>query len=228
MRRGDCQRLRMRPFACQLLLLFFVAASSFAAEESDTKAQQLAREVWKAGGGENWSRIAQLRFTFIVEEPGKQLIAAEHQWDLRANTDHVKWKDKEATADLSAPPADGDAKAAYARWVNDSYWLLAPLKILDPGVKLAYEGIKNEAGVACETLRLSFEQVGLTPGDQYVFYIDPQTKLLRAWDYVPNPATVIHSTWENYESFGGLQLATMHNVAGKVIRFADIKAVVAQ
>ncbi|MFN2412818.1 MAG: DinB family protein, partial [Pyrinomonadaceae bacterium] len=39
---------------------------------------------------------------------------------------------------------------AYARWVNDSYWLLGPLKVLDPGVKLTYEGSKESEGVACE------------------------------------------------------------------------------
>ncbi len=81
-------------------------------------------------------------------------------------------------------------------------------------------------GVSYEMLRLSFASVGLTPGDQYLLYIDPQSKLLRAWDYMPKPETVMHSTWEKYEDFGGLKLATEHNFAGKMIRFADIAAVV--
>ncbi len=120
------------------------------------------------------------------------------------------------------------AKSAYARWVNDSYWLLAPLKLLDPGVMLGYEGTKEMDGAPCEALRVSFEKVGLTPGDQYVLYIDPQTKLVRSWDYIPKADTVMHSTWEKYQSVGGLNLATEHNFEGKMIRFADVKVVTAE
>lgn len=214
----------MKPSVFGFVALLFVASLCFAADESDAKAQQLAREVWKASGGENWTGISRLQFTFIVEQDGKQLARAEHDWDLKNGTDHVKWKGKEATVNLAAPAQDEDSKAAYARWVNDSYWLLAPLKVLDPGVKRAYEGEKEMDGVACEALRLSFEQVGLTPGDQYVLYIDPQTKLVRSWDYIPKAETVMRGTWEKYEDFAGLKLATEHNFVGKMIRFENVKA----
>ncbi|MFN2508971.1 MAG: hypothetical protein ABR589_09385 [Chthoniobacterales bacterium] len=205
------------------LVLLVVAGSVLAAEDPDTTAQKLAQEVWKASGGEHWSKVKELRFTFIVEQDGKQIAAAEHHWDLGAGTDHVKWKGKEVTVNLASPAPDEDGKGAYARWVNDSYWLLAPIKLLDPGVKLTYEGSKETEGVQCETLRISFDQVGLTPSDQYVLYIDPQTKLLRAWDYIPKPDTLMHGTWEKYKDFGGLKLATEHNFGGKMIRFDNVQ-----
>lgn len=211
----------MKSLLFVVLSLGLTAASGFA-QESNGKAQQLAREVWKASGGENWPNVKGMRFTFIVEGDGKQLVSAEHHWDMAAGTDEVKWKGKDVTVNLAAPGQDADAKAAYARWVNDSYWLLAPLKLLDAGVKLAYEGPKESDGAQCETLRVSFDKVGLTPSDQYVLYIDPQTKLLRAWDYIPNGEAPTHGTWEKYGKFGGLQLATEHNFAGKMIRFADV------
>ncbi|MGI8821365.1 MAG: hypothetical protein ACR2ID_10945 [Chthoniobacterales bacterium] len=215
----------IKSLALRLLPLLLLAGSSFAADQSDAKAQQLAQDLWKASGGENWAKIVRLQFTFIVEENGKQLASAEHDCDRVAGTDHVKWKGKEATVNVSAPPPqDENGKAAYARWVNDSYWLLAPLKVLDPGVKLTYEGSKEMDGAACETLRMSFAQVGLTPSDQYVLYIDPQTKLLRSWDYIPNSETTMHGTWENYQELAGLKLATAHNFGGKMIRFANVEA----
>jgi hypothetical protein len=210
--------LRVLPF----LTFCVIAAAPLVAQVPDAKAQQLATDLWKASGGENWSKVSRVRFTFIVEGDGKQLAKAEHDWDVNAGTDHVKWKDKDATVNLRNPPQDELGKAAYARWVNDAYWLMAPLKILDPGVHIAYEGSKEMDGAPCETLRVSFEHVGLTPGDQYVLYINPQTKLLRSWDYIPKPETVMHGTWEKYQTFGGLQLATEHNFAGKIIRFADV------
>ncbi len=193
---------------------------------ADDKAQQLAKEVWQASGGQNWAKVKELRFTFIVEEGGKELARAAHDWNVAKGTDHVKWKDKDVTVDVAAPAQDEEGKAAYARWVNDSYWLLAPLKLLDRGVQLTAEGTKEKDGASYETLRLAFASVGLTPGDQYLLYIDPKTKLVRGWDYMPKPETVMHSTWEKYEDFGGLKLATEHNFAGKMIRFADVSAVV--
>ncbi len=129
-------------------------------------------------------------------------------------------------ADDVASPGEGeDAKAAFGRWTNDSYWLLAPLKVLDPGVKRTAEGTKQLGDTSYDTLRLSFQGVGLTPGDQYLLYIDPQTKLVRAWDYVPSADKVMHGTWEGYQTFGGLQISTQHDFGGKTIRFADVSVV---
>lgn len=207
-------------------LLFALLLSAIAplhAQDSDAKAQQLAREVWKASGGEHWPNVSRLQFTFIVEQDGNAVMAAKHDWDVAGHTDHVRWKDKDVKVNLAAPGEDADAKAAFARWTNDSYWLLAPLKVLDPGVKLAYEGQKEIGGAQCEALRLSFADVGLTPGDQYVLYIDPETKLPRAWDYIPKPESVTHGTWEEYIDADGLKLSTLHNFAGRVIRFADVR-----
>ena len=208
-----------------LVAIFFVPLATASGAEGDERAQQLAREVWKASGGENWSKVKEIHFTFIVEQDGKQLASAEHHWNVAAGTDHVKWKGKEVTVNLAAPANDEDGKAAYGRWVNDSYWLLAPLKVLDPGVKLTHEGTKDLNGTPHEALRLSFEGVGLTPGDQYLLYIDPETKLVRAWDYIPSPEKVMHGTWENYKTFGGLQLSTEHSFEGRTIRFADVEVI---
>jgi len=193
------------------------------ANEGADKADQLALDVWKASGGENWPKVKELKFTFGVEENGKTLMSADHDWKVAAQTDQVKWKGKDITVNLAAPAQDDNGKAAYARWVNDSYWLLAPLKVCDHGVHRKYEGTKEENGVSCDMLRLTFDQIGLTPNDQYVFYIDPQTKLLRAWDYMAKPEEVMHGTWGKYETFGGLKLATEHGFAGKVIRLSNIQ-----
>ena len=205
-----------------LCVAFFEGVALGADEE---KAQGLVTDVWKASGGENWAKVKELHFTFNVEQDGKTLAKAEHKWNLVAGTDEVKWKDKQVTVNLASPAQDENGKGAYARWVNDSYWLLAPLKLREPGVKVVYEGQKESEGVPCDTLRVSFEAVGLTPQDQYVLYVDPQTKLVRAWDYVPKPETVMHGTWDKYQLFGGLNLSTEHKFGDKVIRFSDITVV---
>ena len=218
--------MKTRLFLLVVVLMFSTAVRVFSESEEEkleTRANELAKDVWRASGGESWSKVRELRFTFIVEQDGKEVAHAEHDWDMRAGTDRVKWKGKDVTVKPTTPAQDEDGKAAHARWTNDSYWLLAPLKLLDDGVKLKYEGSKDSEGVACEALRVSFEGVGLTPGDQYVLYIDRQTKMVRAWDYIPKADTVMHGTWEKYETFGDLKLSTEHNFAGKKIRFANIE-----
>ena len=221
----------MKPHIAVIVSLFAIAAATArAADESADKGQQLATDLWKASGGENWAKVKEVHFTFVVENEGKPLFSAQHVWNVAVGTDEVKWKDKEGkdhqvTANLATPASDGEEKTAYARWVNDSYWLLAPLKIRDQGVKVEAGGPKELNGVPYETLRLSFGQVGLTPTDQYVFYLDPQTKLPHAWDYIPKSGEGMQATWEKFQSFGGLNLATEHNFNGKTIKLADIKVV---
>jgi hypothetical protein len=139
-----------------LLPVLFLTTVAVRAEEPPDKAQQLAKDVWKASGGENWGKVKELHFTYIVEQDGKELSRAEHDWNVAAGTDRVKWKGKDVTVNVAAPAQDEESKAAHARWVNDSYWLLAPLKILDPGVKISYEGMKDADG--------AFAIASLTPG----------------------------------------------------------------
>jgi len=118
---------------------------------------------------------------------------AFHRWDPRGARDYVTWTEdghaydvivdlraRTATGTLDGAaltgPASQEAGAkAYERWVNDAYWLLLPLKLLDPGVTVTLEPAREHAGKQLEVLALQFAQVGLTPGDRYWLYVDPQT-----------------------------------------------------
>lgn len=214
----------MKLFTVLAIWLGMFSTIALAADDSAA----LANDVWKASGGENWDKVKELHFTFEVEADGKTVANAKHVWDVAAGTDEVTWKDKHVTVNLNEPPTDGDGKAAYARWVNDSYWLLAPLKLRDSGVNVKEEGRKDLNGVSYETLRLTFGTVGLTPTDQYVLYVDPKTKLLGAWDYTPKEGAGMQATWEKYQAFGGLKLATEHHFGGKTIKFTGVEVVTAK
>ena len=215
----------------KLLALLMLMATALLPESSlgkdkAGKADQLAKAVWKASGGEHWPNVKEIDFTFAVEKSGTIVMQAEHHWDVAAQTDEVKWKGKDVKVNLADPAQDADAKAAYARWVNDSYWLLAPLKLRERGVKLAAEGTKEMDGAKREVLQLSFDQVGLTPNDHYLLYIDPATKRVASWDYMPKPGVTSHGTWEDYKQSGGLTLATNHKMQGDVrIRILNLNVV---
>lgn len=220
----------MKPSVVAAIAMLVLAPAVSAAQETSAREPALAAELWKASGGENWSKVKEIHFTFAVEQEGNRLFTAQHVWNVAAGTDTVKWKDKQGkdhdvTVNLADPPKEGEGKDAYARWVNDSYWLLAPLKIRDPGVKVEATGPKDLNGTSLETLQLSFESVGLTPTDRYVFYIDPETKLPRAWDYIPQSGEGLQATWEKFQNFGGLTLATEHHFKGRAIKLLDVKVV---
>jgi hypothetical protein len=187
------------------------------ATKTDAKAHALADAVVKASGGAKWPKVNSIRFTFNVSQNGKLLLSAEHDWDVLAGSDTVSWSGKRVTVNVWNPGIDADAKAAYARWVNDSYWLLAPLKLRDPGVRVRWLGSDKD-----DALEVSFDHVGLTPGDKYVFYIQRSTRLPYAWDYMPAPNKKVSGTWDGYKNFGGLKLSTEHNFGGKRIWFSGV------
>lgn len=201
-------------------------------------ANVLADAVIKASGGDVWSRVKTLEFTFNVEQNGKTLMSAKHHWDVAAGRNTVEWNGKKVDVDVSGSFALNlsekvdnadqklrDQQDAHKRWTNDSYWLLAPLKLRDSGVRLADKGEQEAEGKTYRVLELSFESVGLTPKDKYNLYIDPETNLVGRWDYMPTPDKKSSATWENYQDFNGLKLATEHRTGDKRIFFTDVRVV---
>jgi hypothetical protein len=64
-----------------------------------------------------------------------------------------------------------------ALWINDSYWLVMPWKLQDPGVNLTY--VKTEQlpnGTTADILQLTFT-VGVTPENKYWLYVDKEDHL---------------------------------------------------
>jgi hypothetical protein len=205
-----------------LASVILVAAVWADAPPPAASAEQIASDVVKASGGANWPKVRTLGFTFNVEQDGKTLLSAKHQWDMAKNTDTVSWGGKTVTVNIAAPASDEDSKAAFQRWTNDSYWLLAPLKFRDPGTKVRAVTPPPEDAGEFDVIELSFDKVGLTPGDTYHLYIDRAAHLLRRWIYMPGGGTKMAGTWDGYKEFGGLTLSTEHQFGDKRITFTDI------
>jgi hypothetical protein len=186
----------------------------------------LAMEVMKAAGIEKWPDVSRVKFTFNVDVEGKRKVSAAHDWDVRGGNDTVQWGEKTTTANVWYPDQnEGDAAEAYKRWVNDSYWLLAPLKLRDKGVTVKDAGTKMKEGESLRALEVSFDNVGLTSNDRYVFYIDPATNLVKLWDYMPDETTKKTATWEEYEKSGGLNLSTRHEMGNVLITITGLQVI---
>jgi hypothetical protein len=102
-------------------------------------------------------------------------------------------------------------KDAYEMWINDSYWLLMPFKLNDPGVKLTYLGnMTSKALTESDVLELTFNEVGVTPNNKYLIYIDKITGLVNQWDYFNNKTDAqsrFSTTWQDYKSYGKVKLS---------------------
>jgi hypothetical protein len=145
---------------------------------------------------------------------------------------------KEGDVFLNGTPVDSTQKdelikRAYQRFINDSYWLLMPVKMFDPGVTRTYEA--DSSGGDMEVIRLSFADVGLTPGDQYWVYVDKESGRVDHWafrlqhhppDHVPQPIR-----WADYKTLqapGGEILVSERKVRNGSVTYTDSVAAPAE
>jgi hypothetical protein len=218
-----------------------------ASAEPDARAVTVGKAMWAALGGDaGWNQARYLRFDFVVDVGGTRKAARSHYWDRWKGRYRVEGADKEhhwaayfdvnsraGKAFVDGKPVSDEAQAkkilddAYGAYINDTYWLLAPYKVFDPGVNLSWAGEeKGPHGETCDVLKLSFENVGLTPKDVYWFYVDRATHLMPQWKYVlggkKEPPTV--ALWTEWKPTGGIQLSTVKTMTNKpvAIRFENL------
>ncbi len=231
-------------------VLILAMAALASAAERDAKADAVGKELIAAMGGmPAWEKARQFQFDFVVVKEGKPVARFSHAWDRYTGDYRLSGTDKAGApytvyfnvntktgkAFVNGRAADAEKQAqllenAYGRFINDTYWLLAPWKIFDPGVRLTYDGEKPcpEGTVTgtCDVLKLSFENVGLTPKDVYWLWVTRDGRKMVAWQYLLNGAeeAPTMAMWKDWKNYGGILLATEKPMVGKpaVIRFENV------
>jgi len=204
-----------------LLLSLFVGTQLSAQNASDAKAIEIADQVMSAmGGQQQWDETRYIAWTFFDR---RRLWWDKHEGQVRIEsfadstiylvnivngTGSVKRKGQV----LEHP----DSIAKYVQrgvsiWINDSYWLVMPFKLRDPGVTLRYLG--EEAlpdGTNTEVLQLTFEDVGDTPENKYKVFVDKASQLVVRWDYFAKASDTeprISNPWSDYKRYGKILLS---------------------
>ena len=219
--------------ALMLALVLAAGAPLPARAGSSPAALALADRVVAAlGGREAWDRTGYLTFDFVVSRRDTVLSRRTLAWDKATNRIRLELKDAKGHAwavwtDLAhqdgvvrvdGAPADSAAKAqwlnrAYAVWVNDTYWLLMPFKLRDPGVTLV-DGGPDSTGKA-HVLELSFAGVGLTPGDRYRVHVDDATSLVSGWEMLlqgSKDGRWKPALWTGWQPYGEIRLAAERHI----------------
>ena len=227
--------------------------ADFNAAASDPRAIALAMKAMEAMGGlAAWQAVPSVRFAFEVERDGQVVARRIHWWDRFGDRHRIESTEKDGkrlvvsqtlathqgTAARDGVALKGEElktalKEAYGRWINDTYWLLMPFKTFDPGVKLTFEGERRLEGATFNVFRLTFDKVGLTPGDTYWAWVNTVSQRMEVWSYhlqgtpAEQPPSVF--AWEDWKEFGSVHLSLnrrpLDPPAGKPvlgIRFKDV------
>jgi hypothetical protein len=214
---------RVATSAALLAAAFLAVAGGPCRAESDPKAVALAESTLvRMGGRDAWAHTHYLQWNFF----GRR----KHTWDRFTGMDRIETGDRIVLVniqthdghvfDKGAEITDPAAKKAaldlgYGWWVNDSYWLIMPYKLLDPGVNLKYLGpSKLSDGRAADLLGLTFGAgIGMTPENRYDVWIARDTGLVEQWSYyaaAADTAPQFTMAWKGWKRFGKMLLATDH------------------
>lgn len=230
---------RIAVTAGSLLIAVISLAPQAALAQAPTADSVLDHLAQALGGKQAWDNTHYLRFTFV----GRRT----HWWDKWTGRHRLEGQTKEGqhyvvlenvntkegSAWLDGKKLEGDkaqemVKNAYGAWVNDTYWLIEPYKLRDPGVNLSYAGEEKVDGKTYDKLAVSFGQVGLTPGDRYWVYVNRDTGLVDRWEYIlqdmPKEGPPTAWRWEGWQKYGNIMLAP-HRVqvgADRKLELSDI------
>jgi len=204
---------------------------------SDPHAIAIADQVTEwLGGRQRWDALRGLRWTFEVSTNDTVRSVRRHSWDKTAGWHRVSGKTRagvdflfihklntnEGMAWMGGNKIEGDSlrkllKRANSLWINDTYWMLMPYKLRDPGVTLKYAGSERMGDYIFDKIALSFRDVGDTPGDHYWVWVNRGSHRVERWDMVlqgnkPPPESY---SWEGWEQHDGLWFATTKRGADK-------------
>lgn len=211
----------------------------------ETRADSVAHRLLQAHGADAWASAPYLRFNFSFETPDGTQTIARHLWNRNTGEYRMEWSTGpdssyvalvnareeqdgrlSGTVYLNGTELDGsDGKTAreqaYARFANDTYWLLSPLKVFDSGVNRTY--LPDSSTAKHDVIRLTFDDVGRTPGDRYWLYVSTDTGRLDRWAYhlqgMDEEDPPQFYDWTNYKTLqapgGTVELAVRKEAIGE-------------
>ena len=196
-------------------------SADFNTSGSDEKAMKIAESVVKAAGGaQNYTDTEYLSWNFfgsrkhVWHKPSGDIYieALKSPIKIKMNINTKKgdvWIDDQKQMEQDS--LDKYLQKGYEWWVNDSYWLVFPFKLQDSGVTLKYVGQDTtQMGQDAEILSLTFANVGVTPENKYLVYVDKQTNLVSQWDFyaeATDEAPRFQIPWLDYKDYGQIKLS---------------------
>jgi len=191
--------------------------------EPGPEADALARSMEAAVDKEAWDRTGAVRWSFFERH--------HYVWDRDRNLVELRWGDSRALfrtgdrkgrawhsgSEQTGEDATEALSAAYAYWINDSFWLNPVVKFFDSGVERSL--VKLDDGR--DALLISYSSGGVTPGDAYLWIPgdDGRPEAWRMWVQII-PIGGIETSWEGWTELAtGAKVSTQHEGWGRMMTF---------
>ncbi|SHJ50686.1 hypothetical protein [Pseudozobellia thermophila] len=199
-----------------ILSLFALACKETKKPETTAPEDELPilEQLAYANGYGNWNKVQELKFTFNVD---RDTTHFERSWIWKPKSNEVTALTAQDTITYNRSRiTDSLAYKADGNFINDKYWLLAPINILwDKNSISTKHSVDVEAPLSKKNMQkltvVYNAEGGYTPGDAYDFYFEDDLKV-QEWVFrranQEEPSMI--TTWEDYTEMGGLQLAQMH------------------
>ena len=223
------------------VFLFGVLAASGATAQPDPKADSLATLLYEsAGGAATWAQVPYIKFNYTHAIGQTTARTIRHLWNRQTNEYRVElpgptnepyvvlidldtrqgrayWNGSE----LSAQETEAKAEEAYRRYVHDTFWLLTPLKLFDPGAERTY--VSDSSTAITDVLKVRYSLPGYAPAEEYWLYVDKASGLITRGQYWgPHDARTLpprEFVWRGYErhwtGIGYVYLSTEKSAADR-------------
>lgn len=203
-----------------IFITLILSSSSVLSQSNDKKANAIVKEMLTAMGGmKNYNATHFIQWDFV----NRKLSWDKWTGDVRienptanqvilVNINTLQGKVYEnGTLVKDEVKANGLLEKGKNLWINDSYWLVMPWKLQDPGVNLSYvKTDKLPNGTTVDILQLTFSAVGVTPENKYWLYVDKEDHLIKQWAYYKNfndAEPKFLKPWNNYQKAGNILLS---------------------
>ena len=215
--------MRMRSLFVVMLAVVVVPVMSSAQTAAD-----VIEKIWEnVGGKSTYENTRYVQFTWEAVRDGKSMVTRTHTWDRFTGTVVYEMVDglgysstviydinnRRGSAlvqgrHLQDTPTRVAIAKAYRNFINDTYWLLVPVKLEDPGVFVTLVGDSLVGEETTNVLNVAFDpSAGLTPGDQYWLYVTDTGRIVK-WRYLLEGGYEGGHMWSEPEDCGnGLKLS---------------------
>jgi len=217
-----------------ILLIAFVALKLVYNEDlpkgqSGAEADALAEKILDAINHEAFENTKEIHWTFRGVN--------RYEWQLQEDVVDVYWEDMHVTLQTTSPdqslayqsdkPLTGESKQeaityAVNNFNNDSFWLIAPHKLFDPGTT---RSLVQENGQ--DKLLVQYTSGGSTPGDAYLWEVNEnyQPVAFKMWVSII-PFDGLEAEWSDWQmTEGDFPLPQSRSIWGLEIPISEVEVV---
>ncbi|MBD0776454.1 hypothetical protein HPE56_01505 [Maribacter sp. ANRC-HE7] len=194
------------------------------------QADALAHKMVNAVNGKAYSHTRYIEWSF---RDGKH----RYKWDKELGKVSVTWDETTVNLNLNNPQKSQVTKAgevisdmkkrkstiekSISMFNNDSFWLVAPFKVFDKGVVRSLVNMDDGS----EALLVSYTSGGSTPGDSYLWELQPNgfPKSFKMWVSII-PLGGMKATWDDWQlTESGAFLPKTHQLGPMTIDMGNVK-----